>query len=889
MFFTATYYDTKESIMHLWEKDGEDSKYSEVYWVPYVFLKSPEGHIKTIDGETVTKKEFSNYQNYYAYCKDNHSIFENKVKPEIQFLAEEYHPIPDDEIPVPRLRNYFIDIEVAHEGGFPHPEQADHPVVLITIYDNYTGQSVTFGEKELKKKLPKNAIYLACETEQTLLRKFFHYINKFPCDVISGWNIWNFDLPYLINRTKNLFGKDTTMYKMLSPINVVRTWQSKKYNEMNIDIAGMTILDYMDLYKWYSPHNLERYSLDFVANFELEKGKIDYSEFVDYMDFYNRDWDKFVRYNIIDAKRVFQLEQKLGYIKLVQSLSLLTKVPMKYYAAMTQLLEGALLTHFRRNNMCAPYFAGGHQETFDAAYVKEPQRGIYDWVVDLDIASSYPTAIITLNMSLETYFGRIINLTEEQVVAYTKRRQFQPFDMYKDTGKVSFSGLKLQKFNKALEKGLLAVAPCGSVFTTSQPGVLADVERRLFSKRKEVKGQMIEMKKELSKMVSASTKKEKLEERSQQLFDLQWALKILLNAMFGVTAVPYSRYFNTNIAEAITSCGRESVKSGEKFVNYLLQRDWIQNELFLTAMHGMTDKTTEEKVKETSQEDWIAYMDTDSVFIRLGDWLTLVVGDTWTEAEDKAKISYIRGLSHAIEQYVDGRCYNEVQKLAYNSQVDDFRIVFKQEIIAKKALFVKKKKYAYWCVDEEGAPVDKISVTGLEIIRSDSSEAVRERLRHVVEMILKDTPEEEIIETISRYKKELKEVAPEEIAANIGVNKLDKYIKDDLTWEKGTPWHIKGVANYLKLLKQFGIEDKYETIEVGLKARVVYVKKNPLNIDTITFHRWPTEFSEIVEIDYDKMIDKFFVKKIKALLEPANKVDLLEGEMKQAISAFFGT
>lgn len=888
MFFTATYYDTKQSIMHLWEKDGENSKHSEIYWVPYVFLKNPKGNIKTIDGEVVEKKEFSNYQNYYGYCKDNYSIFENKVKPEIQFLTENYHLIPDDEIPVPRLRNYFIDIEVAHGAGFPHPEHADYPVVLITIYDNYTGQSVTFGEKEIKKKLPKNAVYLVCDTEQTLLRKFFRYINKFPCDVISGWNIWNFDLPYLINRSKNLFGKDTTIYKMLSPINVVRTWQSKKYDEMNIDIAGTTILDYMDLYKWYSPHNLERYSLDFVANFELEKGKIDYSEYQDYREFYEKDWDKFVRYNITDAKRVFQLEKKLGYIKLVQSLSLLTKVPMKYYSAMTQLLEGALLTHFRRNNMCAPFFAGGYQETFDAAYVKEPQKGIYDWVVDLDIASSYPTAIITLNMSLETYFGRIINLTEEQVIAYTKRRAFPQFEMYKDTGKATFNGIKLKKFNSALERGLLAIAPCGSVFTTSVPGVLADVERRLFSKRIEVKSQMIELKKEISKIVSLSKKKEKLEERSQQLFDLQWALKILLNAMFGVTAVPYSRYFNTNIAEAITACGRETIKAGEKFVNHLLQRDWIDNELFLTALHGMTDTETPKKVEETSKEDWIAYMDTDSLFIRLGDWLEIVIGDTWTEADDSIKIKYIRGLSHAIEEYADERCFNEVQKLAYNSQVDDFRITFKQEIIAKTALFVKKKKYAYWCVDEEGAPVDKISVTGLEIIRSDSSEAVRERLRHVVEMILKNVDEDEVIDIISNYKKELKSVTPEEIAANIGVNNITKYVKEDLTWEKGTPWHIKGVANYMKLLKEFDIEDKYEAVEEGLKARVVYVKKNPLNIETITFYRWPLEFNEIVQIDYDKMIDKFFVKKIKALLEPANKVDLLEGEMKQAISAFFG-
>jgi DNA polymerase elongation subunit (family B) len=885
MFFTNVFYDTRNSILHLWEKDGDTPSYSEVYWAPYVFMRDAEGDTKTIDGEVVRKKEFSNYQNYYNYCKDNYSIYENKVRPEIQFLTESYHSIPDDEIPVPRLKIYSIDIEVAHEEGFPHADKAEFPVVCITIYDNYTGQSITFGEKEYKGRLAKNAVYLHCDREEKLLQKFFKYLNKFPADVISGWNIWNFDLPYLINRTKNLFGKDTNIYKLMSPINVVRTWESKKFGDMNIDIAGVTILDFMDLYKWYSPHNLERYSLDFVSNFELEKGKIDYSEYQDLMELYRKDWSKFVRYNITDAKRVYQLEEKCGYIKLVQSLSLLTKVPMKYYPVMTQLIEGALLTHYRRNGMCAPYFGGGYQESFEAAYVKEPHVGMYDWVVDLDIASSYPTAIITLNMSLETFFGRIINLSEEQVMSYMKRRMFPEFEMYKETGKVKFSGPKLQKFNSALDRGLLAIAPCGSVFTTSTPGVLADVERGIFSKRVEVKDEMIGLKKKISKLVEGAEKRERLEERIQQLFDLQWALKILLNAMFGVTAVPYSRYFNTNISEAITACGRETIKAGERIVNQLLQTKWIENDLFLTALHNSVDPAV---IEQTKHEDWVVYIDTDSLFIRLGDWLTIVIGDAWTESDDKDKIRYIRGLSHAIEQYVDARCYDEVQKLTYNSQVEDFRIAFKQEIIAKAALFVKKKKYAYWCVDEEGAPVDKIKVTGLEIVRSDSSEAVRERLRVVVEMILKKAPEEDIISILSQYKKELKNVMPEEIAANIGVKNIEKYVKEDNTCLKGTPWHVKGVANYRKLLEMFKLEKVYEDIHSGLKARVVYIKPNPYKMETVTFHRWPKEFNEAIEIDYDKMIDKFFVKKIKFLLEPMGKVDLLEGEMKQTISAFFG-
>jgi DNA polymerase elongation subunit (family B) len=456
--------------------------------------------------------------------------------------------------------------------------------------------------------------------------------------------------------------------------------------------------------------------------------------------------------------------------------------------------------------------------------------------------------------------------------------------MWRDTGKVKFDGKKLDNFNRALERGLLAVAPCGSVFTTTEPGVLADVERNIFSKRVEVKKEMIELKKKISKLVGGA-KKDRLEERAQQLFDLQWALKILLNAMFGVTAVPYSRYFNTNISEAITACGRETIKAGERFVNELLRTKWIEDELFLTALHNGVDPAV---IEQTKKEDWVAYIDTDSLFIRLGDWLTIVIGDAWLEAEDKDKISYIRGISHAIEQYVDARCFDEVQKLTYNSQVDDFRIAFKQEIIAKTALFVKKKKYAYWCVDEEGAPVDKMSVTGLEIVRSDSSEAVRGMLRTVTEMILKNVDENDIIDYISDCKKSLRTVLPEEIAANIGVKNIGKYVREDHSWRKGTPWHVKGVANYRKLRDKFELHKDYDDMHDGIKIKVVYLKKNPYNMETMAFHRWPEQFNEAVQIDYDIMIEKFFVKKIKALLEPMGRVDLLEGEMKKAISAFFG-
>lgn len=289
------------------------------------------------------------------------------------------------------------------------------------------------------------------------------------------------------------------------------------------------------------------------------------------------------------------------------------------------------------------------------------------------------------------------------------------------------------------------------------------------------------------------------------------------------------------------------------------------------------------------EKDYVAYIDTDSLFVMLGSWIkdNLDDPDDWVKMSDEDKIKIIKKIAVVIEDEVNEKIFTDVQLDHYNSQVHDFKIGFKQEIIAKNALFVKKKKYAYWCVDNEGIPTDKIEVTGLEIVRSDSSEAIRERLKRIMEMIIKGFPDTEIIDTIDKYKKELMKVYPEEIAANISVNNIDKYVIDEVI-QKGAPWHVKGVANYRRILKELNIKDNYEDVEEGIKAKVVYVKKNPFNFETVSFLRWPKEFDKILVVDKNIMIEKFFIKKIRSLLEPINKEDLLADKAaEKSVSMFF--
>jgi hypothetical protein len=286
------------------------------------------------------------------------------------------------------------------------------------------------------------------------------------------------------------------------------------------------------------------------------------------------------------------------------------------------------------------------------------------------------------------------------------------------------------------------------------------------------------------------------------------------------------------------------------------------------------------------ENDYIYYIDTDSLFIGVRDFLYNrgVTPEQWNKHTDMEKCDLVLRISKIIESYVEDRAYNETQKISYNSAVEDFKIGFKQEIVCKSILFVKKKKYGYNVVNEEGFNCDKIEVTGLEIIRSETPTVFRNALKNILGMILRGANDTEIKDIIATYKRVMKNAKIEDISSNIGVKNLEKYLG---TGEKikRTPWHVKGVWNYRFLLKHHGVENKYEVINEGDKVKVVYIKKNPYDIDTVSYHHWPKEFQ--VEVDFDKQYDKFFLSKVNILLVPMNREYILNNT-HETMSLFFG-
>ena len=280
-------------------------------------------------------------------------------------------------------------------------------------------------------------------------------------------------------------------------------------------------------------------------------------------------------------------------------------------------------------------------------------------------------------------------------------------------------------------------------------------------------------------------------------------------------------------------------------------------------------------------EDYISYIDTDSLFIKLNQFLGNqgIDMDKWANLSQNVKVGYLIKLSKAIEKIVNHRSYEEIQRGDFNSTVDqeDFSIIFKQEIICSNILHLGAKMYAFHTINDEGWDCDKIDAKGIEIVRSTSPKVFRSALKDLLEHLLKGKDDEFLSDMVDSHKATFYSAKPEDISVNTGVNKLAEYINEDFEYRKGTPYHVKGVANYHFLLKSLDLTNRYESIKEGDKCKVVYLKKNKYGFNILTYYRWPKEFTEHgIMVDYDIMIEKYFSAKAHILLDPINRESILE-------------
>jgi DNA polymerase elongation subunit (family B) len=389
--------------------NGEHVMFKEEY-SPTLFVKSnKESKYKTLEGEYVEPiqpgtvrdcrefyKKYDGVENFKIYGNDRYVY---------QYISDKY---PEDEIKfdITKIKLVTLDIETTSENGFPDPKACNEEILLITIQDYSTKNIITWGTKPFNNT-QKNVKYVECDSEYALLNSFLYYWDNNMPEVVTGWNIQFFDIPYICGRLSRVLGEKRA--KSFSPWGLVseeEVWVNNR-QQICMDVGGVTQLDYLDLYKKFTYKAQESYRLDYIAEVELGQKKLDHSEFDTFKDFYTKGWQKFVEYNIVDVELVDRLEDKMKLIELAITMAYDAKVNYGDVFYQVRMWDNIIYNHLKKRNIVIPPKDRTEKnDKYAGAYVKEPVPGVYDYIVNFDLNSLYPHLIMQYSVSPETLVSK---------------------------------------------------------------------------------------------------------------------------------------------------------------------------------------------------------------------------------------------------------------------------------------------------------------------------------------------------------------------------------------------------------------------------------------------------------------------------------------------------
>jgi DNA polymerase elongation subunit (family B) len=834
MAYRNVYYDPKNSNIHLWawDENGERTKFITSY-EPYLYIESENGTDgRSIFNTPLKKLSFKNRKARQTYVDETpiKRLFYN-IAVDQQFLLQTYK----DEIEKPDfgshpLKIFYIDIETYATTHFSTPEAATDPINLITVYDSITEKYHTWGCKNYST-LEEDVIYYKCKDERDLLKSFVKFWKTDPPDIVTGWNIHGYDIPYIMNRLPQIFAEDYN--KKLSPIENIYLREKAAVNKLGraIDrwsIAGVSIIDYMELYESLCGGKRESMSLNYISEYELGDSKIAIGS-TSLSTLADRDWMKFVDYNIQDVRLLIKLENKLKYLKLVRNLSYRGFIPFEKSMGKVAMITGAVAHEALKQDMIIPTFnIKNVKQEFKGGFVYEPIKGLYENVVTYDANSLYPNTIITLNISSETKIGKIINKDDDFITLRLTNGQERK--------------LKHGDFDKIVQSEKLAITKSNVLYTQKFKGVFPTLIDRLYNERVKAKNTMLDAKKKLKKAKTPEEVKT-LEEIANDNDTLSNVYKVFLNSVYGAFSNIFFPLFDMDHAESVTLSGQAIVKKGPEIIY-----DYAKSQGFKGKL-----------------EDILIYQDTDSEFFSFNEILKLR-GVKLIQNGEITKDAY-----DIIAEYGDilNKGINDWAKQEFKSI--DPRYVFKREKICDVALLQAKKFYILHILDKEGVKTEEFEYKGIAIAQATFSKEVKDLLKDIVQSAILSKNRREAIHIFQEgYEKFLK-MSPEEIATRKKINNYEKWdnmIGDDDEFGKGTPIQVKSAMNFNEALEKLNITDKYPALKSGTKMKFFYCKKNTYDYETIGFiDYYPKELLEVIKPDYRFMFDKNVVPVISRIFQ----------------------
>ena len=778
------------------ERVNRKVKYSPTLYVPV----QKETEWKTLDGKYASPYKFDTIKEAKAF------IEQYKQQPHLVFGLDRFaYTYLSDTYPntvnwdSDKILTVTIDIETRADNGFPEPEFANEEMLAITIKNQTTKKIVVWGLGEFKNDRD-DVTYINCSNENELLAKFMNFWTQHYPDVVTGWNTEFFDIPYLINRVTKILGEDRA--KEFSPWGLISS--RKVYNhgreQQVYDITGVANLDYLQLYRKFTYTNQESYALNHIAFVELGQQKNE-NPYETFQDWYTKDYQSFLEYNIVDVELVDRLEDKMKLLELLLTMAYEAKVNYEDVFGQVKYWDVLIHNYLKNKKIVIPQKSSqSKSEKYEGAYVKDPQVGQHKWVMSFDLNSLYPHLIMQYNMSPETLVtGNYLKLKDDK----------------------TYVNEMLQEVNIDIPDNT-TITPNGALYRTDKLGFLPEMMQDIYNDRTVYKKKMLKAKQDYE-----DTKDPKYLKYISRYNNIQMARKISLNSAYGAIGNQYFRYYDLAIAEGITTAGQLSIRWIEKKINQYL------NKLLGT------------------NSDYVIASDTDSIYVTFDALIQKV--------NPKNPIDFLDTIAkEKIEPFID----KSYKQLADYVHAYDQKMFMKREVIADKGIWTAKKRYILNAWDVEGVRFKEpqLKIMGIEAVKSSTPAPCREKIKEALKIIMSGD-EKELNDFLIQFRKDFDKLPPEEIAYPRSVNGVRKFYSDSSIYRKGTPMHIKGSLVYNHMIRQRKLARKYPIIQNGDKIKYLELRQpNPLGCNVISFPaKLPKELDILKYVDYDSQYEKSFI------------------------------
>ena len=784
----------------------------------YLVSQKATGEWKTLQGQPVEPIKLDSMSEASDFVKkykdiDNFQVHGNSNFT-AQFLNHKHPGKIDYDSKLINVGN--IDIEVQSDDGFPEPDQAKYPVTAICYKSSQLNAYYVWGTGDYdvsKTELELDGaevLYVKCAGETDLMLKFLNYWMHNCPDIITGWNIRLFDIPYLIKRTENILGKETV--KKFSPFGITKYRQiAIKGRDMDAyEIYGVQQVDYYDLFTkfGFTYGTQASYSLDHIASTVLGEKKLSYAEHGSLFGLYKSNHQKFIDYNIKDVQLVDKIDKQTGLMDLALVIAYKGGVNYADTFGTTGIWDSIIYRYLSDRNIAVPPSVAKRKDSYPGGYVKEPRVGMTEWVTSFDLNSLYPNLIVQYNMSPETLLNGGGDFTIGGVDHYLNN--------------------ELTEDARAMD---VAVAANGSMYRKDKRGILPDIIIGLYNERKVVKTDMLKLKQEYEKDKTAD-----LDREINRLDNTQQAVKILLNSLYGALGNNYFRYFDLRIAEGITLSGQLSIKWAEKAMNEFL------NKMLKT------------------DDDYVIAMDTDSLYVDMSPLVKAV------NPKDPVKF-----IDKACEEKIVPILAKSYDAMFERMNAYDSRMVMAREAIADKGIWTAKKRYILNVFNNEGVQYaePKLKIMGIEAVKSSTPQIVRDKFKKAYSLMLNST-EADLQKFVADFYEEFKSLPPEDVSFPRGVSDIVKWRDQHTIYKKGTPIHVRGALLYNKQVEKLNLS--IEGIKNGTKVKFCYLKMpNPLMENVISFNPFlPKEFGIHEHIDYEMQFNKTFKDPLKLVSDAIN-------------------